>query len=113
MKATTFDEIVTAKTNARVQDKIKEVRAAVFAAIDKMGYGASVDKFVFRDPTGWGKLILGSILRNDGKWPKRIWEEERKLVAGELLQTMDVMQKAILSTSRKADPGDAAAGTNE
>ena len=35
MKATTFDEIVTAKTNARVQDKIKEVRAAVFAAIDK------------------------------------------------------------------------------
>ena len=107
MKATMIDELVTARENERVQNKIIEVRQGVFAAIDRMGYGKSNDTpYKPNNPTDYGKSILTCIIERADKWPKEMWEKERAEVSAELLKTMDEMQKALLATSKEPNPND-------
>ena len=108
MKEKTFDEIVKARGDERVQAKLKAFKETVKTACGQLwgdsywkGYDQSKMLLeTFRNYLG----ILSSEDHTTG-WPTSLWEMEEDHVREELLKTMDEMQRAFLAAS-KAEPGE-------
>ena len=108
MKEKTFDEIVKARANERVQAKLKAFKNSVKTACGQLLGDTYWSGYVqhktlvqsFRTPLG----ILSSDDHTTG-WPTSLWEKEEDIVREELLKTMDEMQRAFLAAS-KAEPGE-------
>ena len=114
-----FDTLVKERANQRVQAKIATFKAAVSNAVKtligiELGYEIDFD---LTDPTRrksdferqtYSRSMLESLMttnNNERHWPSRLWTEEEDAVSKELLETMDEMQKSVVTASppRNAD----------
>jgi len=95
-----FDKIVKARANERVQEKIRQLRAAANEMVKPFGIPGY----------GWDGAhdIFTALARGgySGTWPRSLWETEENLVAGELLGIMDEMQRALIAVSKEPGPDD-------
>uniref|UniRef100_A0A6M3IS40 Uncharacterized protein n=1 Tax=viral metagenome TaxID=1070528 RepID=A0A6M3IS40_9ZZZZ len=105
MKAVKFDEIVKARANKRVQDKVVQFKRDITAALGKLTGGNYIGYATF------GQKYWEHLAKNGWAtgWPPELWENEEKKVENELLAIMDEMQKALLDADRN-DPGEFSPG---
>ena len=107
MKKTKFDEIVAARANERVQQKILAFKIAIKTACGALvnsPFHVSHANEILPDSY---RGVLNVMLSNNIKigWPSTLWDVEKEKVASELLAIMDEMQKAMLAADR-AEPGE-------
>ena len=107
MNSHKFDQIVEARANQRVQKNIEDFRRQVSEALTKTlgirsGYGVHGAKAFGPDARKVMALLSGSDTTKG--WPSALWEKERGAVSGELLATMDEMQKAFIAAGQS--PGE-------
>ena len=107
MKATKFDEIVAARAGERVQNKIFAFKVSIKKAcgelVNNPFYGYHLEEIL---PDVYRNVL--NIMASDNikkGWPSSLWGMERELVASELLNIMDEMQKAMLAADRQ-EPGE-------
>ena len=107
MKAVRFDEIVVARANERVQQKILAFKIAIKKACgDLVGY--PYNSYALNEKLHKNYRGVLAIMLNDNisvGWPSTLWDMEREKVSTELLNIMDEMQKALLAADR-GEPGE-------
>ena len=104
MKAKNFDEIVKNLANERVQEKIKTFKKEISNALKNLNKNIPVyDKPFFypkekrtKEQEGIRTIVLFLIGSSSGM-PQFLLEDEENTVREQLLETMNVMQKALLS----------------
>lgn len=94
-----FDELVNARANERVQKKIDLFRDRIYKAIEGLGPRFYRYHRYEVNPLGTEALMRVAEDEREG-WPPCLWEDERKAVSAELLATMDAMQQAMVAASR-------------
>jgi hypothetical protein len=94
-----FDELVNARANERVQKKVALFRKSILRAIEDLGPQFHDPYKKELPPLGTEALMRVAEDEREG-WPPCLWEDERKVVSAELLATMDAMQQAIIAASR-------------
>ena len=108
MKAETFDKIVEARANERVQEKVAKFKMECLFALEHLLGGKKWSGYNI-DTTYLNNMRLPfSLLASENHrsgWPKILWETERNAVREELLGIMDEMQKALLAAD-KNQPGE-------
>jgi len=115
MKEKTFDEIVKARANERVQAKLKAFKEVVKTACGQLlgdTYWRGYEQRITLIPNFREVLTLLASEDHTKDWPTSLWEKEEDAVREELLKTMDEMQRAFLAAS-KAEPGENSAEAKE
>jgi len=107
MKKIKFDEIVAARANERVQQKISTFKLAIKKALAELVDESFHSYNLNESLPGSYRGFLNAMLSNNIKigWPSTLWDVEKEKVASELLAIMDEMQKAMLAADR-AEPGE-------
>jgi len=105
MKADMFDTIVEARANERVQKRINAFKKEITEAVVRLNGGRRENRGggQFEQPSV--RAALAVLTKDAGTtadkgWPVDLWKHEREDVAGELLETMDEMQKALIAVNK-------------
>ncbi len=113
MDTTKFEELVEARAVERVQTMINkckgEVRAALRPLIE-MHHSAASNSY--SEEACEILAILASENHKEG-WPSRLWRRERQRVRKELFETMDEMQRTLLSLDKRDKSSDATPATEK
>ena len=101
MKAEQFDKIVKARTDERVDQKIKRFRESVYAACRTL-FNYNDDAY---QRESWHEeyravLVILSSIENTKGWPTKLWETQREKVVDELLSMFDEFTKARLAADK-------------
>ena len=105
MKAEKFEQIVRARANKRIQDRLVQFKKDITAALGKLTGGNYIGYATFGQKY-WEHLAKNGWAKD---WPPELWENEEKKVQYELLSIIDEMQKALLDADRN-DPGEFSPG---
>lgn len=97
MNAFKFDELVKARANERVQERIKKFREDIINAVKTLR-----PEFKHHSLTVRSDMVKGlfACLPENTGWPAEIWRDEEECVSKELLATLDEMQKAFISIGK-------------
>ena len=104
MKTQKFDDIVAARTEERMQDKIRTCKNEIKQALSKLtGSGLrwhgwpNVEKWQEQSCVDVLKVLMSS--SPDNGWPKFLWDNEREKVTNEILSQLDLVQQAVISAA--------------
>lgn len=100
-----FEDLVAKRAHQNVLQRISELRKDVGDALRKFGvpvpvYANVMDRPI-EDMRMWQILRVLTSENPQSGWPKWLWDEEVERVSGEVLDTMDAMQKMLIAR----DPG--------
>lgn len=103
MNAKKFDQIVENRSIERTRARIIKFEQTVHAAVAQLYHDGSNPyhaRSFFTEDKRWPAIVEAL---NTNKWPKELWDQERKLVTDELLGTLDEMARALIAPPPSAD----------